>query len=154
MKCISLWQPWASLMVIGAKRNETRSWPTKHRGVLAIHASKMWSGTLRAISLTEPHLSALKNAGAFTIGSITESLLPLGCILGVVEVVDCVLITRANTPTGDEFKFGDYTPGRFMWQCRNAIRFAEPIPYRGAQGLFDVPDALILPAIERARAAA
>lgn len=29
---ISLWQPWATLMAIGAKTIETRSWSTRHRG--------------------------------------------------------------------------------------------------------------------------
>jgi hypothetical protein len=38
MKALSLWQPWATLVSIGAKRIETRSWPTKYRGPLAIHA--------------------------------------------------------------------------------------------------------------------
>ena len=43
MKCLSLWQPWASLVVIGAKRFETRSWPTNYRGPLLIHAAQRWS---------------------------------------------------------------------------------------------------------------
>ncbi|TRU31740.1 MAG: ASCH domain-containing protein [Microcystis aeruginosa Ma_QC_B_20070730_S2] len=40
MKAISLWQPWASLVANGLKLYETRGWPTKYRGVLAIHAAK------------------------------------------------------------------------------------------------------------------
>jgi activating signal cointegrator 1 len=40
MKAISICQPWATLIVIGAKRFETRSWKTDYRGILAIHASK------------------------------------------------------------------------------------------------------------------
>ncbi|MCI0391874.1 MAG: hypothetical protein MOB07_24290 [Acidobacteria bacterium] len=39
LKALSLRQPWASLMAIGAKRNETRGWCTKHRGWVAIHAA-------------------------------------------------------------------------------------------------------------------
>lgn len=39
MKAITLWQPWASLVAIGAKTIETRSWATKYRGPLAIHAA-------------------------------------------------------------------------------------------------------------------
>jgi hypothetical protein len=37
---ISLWQPFASLIAIGAKTIETRHWSTKHRGPMAIHAAK------------------------------------------------------------------------------------------------------------------
>ena len=40
MKAITLHQPWASLVALGVKTIETRSWPTKYRGPLAIHAGK------------------------------------------------------------------------------------------------------------------
>lgn len=40
MKCISLWQPWASLLVAGVKKIETRSWLTGYRGPLYISRSK------------------------------------------------------------------------------------------------------------------
>ena len=39
MKAITIWQPWASLIACGAKKYETRSWPTKYRGPIAIHAA-------------------------------------------------------------------------------------------------------------------
>lgn len=39
MKALTLWQPWASLVALGAKTIETRSWSTRYRGPLAIHAS-------------------------------------------------------------------------------------------------------------------
>ena len=32
--CLTLHQPWASLVVYGIKRIEGRNWPTKHRGKL------------------------------------------------------------------------------------------------------------------------
>ena len=35
-----MWQPWASLIAIGAKQIETRHWPTKYRGPIAIHTAK------------------------------------------------------------------------------------------------------------------
>ncbi len=38
MKALSLWQPWASLIALGVKTIETRSWATNYRGPLAIHA--------------------------------------------------------------------------------------------------------------------
>lgn len=39
MKAITIWQPYAQAIVLGLKKFETRSWPTKYRGKLAIHAS-------------------------------------------------------------------------------------------------------------------
>ena len=38
MKALTIMQPWASLIACGAKTIETRSWPTKYRGPIAIHA--------------------------------------------------------------------------------------------------------------------
>jgi hypothetical protein len=40
---ISLWQPWATLVAIGAKRIETRGWSPWYRGALVIHASKRFA---------------------------------------------------------------------------------------------------------------
>ena len=42
MKAITLWQPWASLIACGAKKYETRSWATRYRGPIAIHAAKKY----------------------------------------------------------------------------------------------------------------
>ena len=39
MKAITIWQPYAQAIALGLKKFETRSWPTKYRGKLAIHAS-------------------------------------------------------------------------------------------------------------------
>lgn len=44
MKALSLTQPWATLVAIGAKKIETRSWSTSYRGPVAIHASKGYPG--------------------------------------------------------------------------------------------------------------
>ena len=40
IKAISLWQPWANLIAVGAKKYETRSWKTNYRGALLICASR------------------------------------------------------------------------------------------------------------------
>jgi len=45
LKAITILQPWASLIACGAKQIETRSWATKYRGQLAIHAGKQKSGS-------------------------------------------------------------------------------------------------------------
>lgn len=36
--CLSLWQPWAALVVNGIKRFEGRQWSTNYRGPLWIHS--------------------------------------------------------------------------------------------------------------------
>lgn len=137
MKCLSLWQPWATLMAINAKHFETRSWSTSFRGQLAIHAAKKWNKELSELCGTEHFAHALSPPGRPTYD------LPFGAIVGIVDVVDCVMITKDNTPDYPERAFGDYTPGRFMWETQLVCRFIKPIPFNGAQGLFEVPDALL-----------
>ena len=43
MRALTIRQPWASLIAAGVKTIETRSWSTKYRGPLAIHAGKQWA---------------------------------------------------------------------------------------------------------------
>lgn len=49
MKCLTLTQPWATLVAIGAKSIETRSWRTRYTGPLAIHAAKGFPKTAHAL---------------------------------------------------------------------------------------------------------
>jgi hypothetical protein len=49
-----------------------------------------------------------------------------------------------------EFAFGNYAPGRFAWVLRDVAPVAPPLAFRGSQGIFNVPDALLgLPAPAR-----
>ncbi len=155
MKALSLWQPWASLMAIGAKHNETRSWPLAYRGDLVIHAAKIKDGDSLSLCGQEPFVSALTRAG---INSFTE--LPFGAIVGVVHVDDCVKSLGRNHEPGNpaildnrlqvvwpEVDFGLYDYGRWITLTSNPRRFRQPIPWRGAQGVFNVPDDVILAAL-------
>lgn len=60
MKALTLYEPWASLVALGAKKIETRSWPTKYRGPLAIRAAKSYEAWHMNLSWEEPFYSALK----------------------------------------------------------------------------------------------
>ena len=84
MKCITLWQPWATLIMLGIKKIETRSWHTQHRGPLAIHSAAKDHPTLAAICATEPFRSQLAAAG---FASFKD--LPRRCIMGTVHLDDC-----------------------------------------------------------------
>lgn len=151
MKCLSLWQPWATLVVIGAKRIETRGWSTRYRGPLAIHASKRFAQDERQICMEPTFSSALVSAGHSKLRD-----LPLGAVIGTVMLVDCIEIPAGTPcedkllgdgilvrgvklpPDGDECDFGNYLPGRFAWVLDEPLRFPQPLPYRGAQGLFEI----------------
>lgn len=155
MKALTVIQPWASLILLGAKRFETRSWKTAHRGPLLIHASAQLPPVAQALCYEEPWKSAL----APLLKPYSPSApngdpwdLPLGALLGIVEVVDCVAtesLDFGQLPLGadaigpDEKAFGDYRPGRWAWQLRVLHRFAQPIPLPGHLGLWEAPNLLI-----------
>src|SRR5215212_7218280 len=80
MKVLSLLQPWASLVVMGLKKIETRSWQTSYRGELLIHASLGKTGGLIA---KEPpfvkYIPDFKNLpfGAIIGKVVLENILPV-----------------------------------------------------------------------------
>lgn len=133
MKVLSLLQPWATLVVIGAKKIETRSFRTKYRGPILIHAGIKMGRDQEYLIFSEPFHSALKN--------LKE--LPLGKIIGSVtikEVVETELICAfPSTASHDlltevEKSFGDYSNGRFAWLLESPHSFKHHIPFIGGVG--------------------
>jgi hypothetical protein len=130
MKAIYLWQPWATLMAIEAKRNETRHWSTSFRGRLAIHAAKRDTSELRALIAQEPFRSVLARAGYLCWDD-----LPLGAVVATAELAGVARTERVVRDTNViELAFGDYTTGRYAWLFTDVLRPLSPIPARGAQG--------------------
>jgi activating signal cointegrator 1 len=131
-KALSLLQPWASLVVMGHKKIETRSWTTAYRGTLLIHASKGKAGALVAASpLVRAHIASF-------------NALPFGAIIGEVRLRDVLRIDATGLSpellaqlTLEEKAFGDYTAGRYAWMLENAIMWNEFIPATGQLGLWD-----------------
>lgn len=161
MKALSLTEPWASLVVTGEKKIETRSWKTQYRGLIAIQAAKgfpAWAKEAVGVSF----FNVLEKHGIFSPQDFT-----LGAIIGVAEIKACLSTDRAYlnfsagnieiengivtkndfsvvnyqkpSPGTPENMFGDYSPNRFMWFLENAKRLKTPIPCRGALSLWDVP---------------
>jgi hypothetical protein len=70
--------------------------------------------------------------------------LPFGAIIGIVNLVDVKRVEEAVYDTSAiERLYGDYSPGRYAWITDSFMAFDEPIPYKGRQGFFNVPDELI-----------
>lgn len=138
MMCLSLMQPWATLVVSGAKRCETRTWQTAHRGPLAIHASRRFPESARLLCLQEPFRSALMRAGFRQPAD-----LPMGVVLGAVEMLDCLPVPEVAARLADdpiELAFGDYQLGRWVWQFADPRPLVFPLPATGRLGLFTVPE--------------
>lgn len=142
MKAITLWQPWASLVAIGIKTIETRSWGVPHRGPLAIHAAKRWDEEIaeacrQAMEELKKHGELLlrpecKLSGLLKFGGT------LGCIVAVTLLVDCRQMRKA--PDAIEAAFGNFGPGRWGWMLDGVEPVLPPVPCRGMQGLWDVPE--------------
>lgn len=134
MKALSLWQPWASLWAIDSKRYETRHWPILYRGPLAIHAAKKLctdiDEALRAILEDE-------------FGGHWAVDLPRGAIIATCELVDCLPTATLIMIKPEERAQGNFTPGRYAYEAQNKQMLKAPIPFRGMQGLFTVPDELL-----------
>lgn len=126
-KAISLWQPWASAMALGLKRNETRGWPLLYRGDLVICAAKRKLTELEREILYEvihPHAPPCFE-------------LAYGCALCIVSVYGCRR-TDGMILSGTENLLGNYATGRFAWLTRNLRRFKTPVPVTGRQGFFEI----------------
>lgn len=169
MKALTIWQPWASLIACGAKRYETRSWPTKYRGPIAIHAA-----------VKDPKRLPLMGKEAFE-RTVREEIdagrcpewcfMPTGAVIATAELVSVWRIVynvkmdveeareypiigermaedKHETvsydyfvPSKKEAALGDWTPGRYAWKLANVKILQSPIPVKGKQGLwnFEMP---------------
>ena len=116
MRCLSVRQPWASLIADGRKTIELRSRPLRYRGPLVIcAASRPWSGE-----------------HGFELG-------PTGVALALVEIVDCT----PSVPEDAEGACLAPPAGSYSWRLR-LIRRLPPIPVSGKLGLFMPPDAVAI----------
>lgn len=136
MRAITLWQPWASLWASGVKVHETRHWPTDYRGPLAIHAAQ------KLVYAVSPELEDILDSD---FGPHWGMELPRGAIVGTCRIVSCRVI--GSFPISelhpDDIAAGDHTPGRFAWGAADFRLFKRPIPWKGRQGFFSVPDSAL-----------
>lgn len=144
MKAITLWQPWASLVAVGAKGNETRSWSTNYRGPIAIHAAKRRPDAMSTFDkgVLKRMVEELMKGDAWRFsrgesGPDALASLPRGCVVATA-VLEAVVKTEdvRDTLIGSEYWFGDYSDGRYAWIFSN-VRSIIPVPATGRQGLWN-----------------
>lgn len=120
MKVLTVRQPWASLIVHGIKNIENRTYVTKFRGWLLIHASMANDNIARQVSRDPVYREIERLPHPWHHGAI----------IGAVEVYDCVKsCDDAISIWGERFCY--------HWKLRNAIRFREPIVVKGKLGLWN-----------------
>jgi hypothetical protein len=124
MPVITIRQPWPWAMFNLGKDVENRSWATKHRGPILVHASK-WSrreemnADLAKAFITAPldAVKALKVPHGFGVDNFKAQC---GGIVGVVTIVDCV----QNHPSPWTI------PGQWHW----VLADARPLPFFACKG--------------------
>jgi activating signal cointegrator 1 len=134
VRCLSLWQPWASLMACGAKFIETRGWNTKVRGEIYIHAGA-----------TKTPIREMLKAPSWWIAQVEEALdvcadkwltdLPYGALIGKGNLISTSPVEWWEQHYPEQLPFGDFKEGRYghFYERLAAI---EPIPWKGSQGFF------------------
>ena len=121
MKCLSVSQPFADLIISGKKIIELRDWNTNFRGEFLIHAP---------IKIRVDDCKRLK---------ITKKLVT-GAIIGKAVLYD---VKKYNSLTeikkDQKFHFAsNFKDKTFGFKIKNAKALRIPIPWKGQLGLFDV----------------
>lgn len=123
MKVLSLTEPYATLIKEKKKTVETRSWKTKYRGELYIHAS---SSKISKKVVDDKKIMSL----------VSNCSLNFGYIICKCNLVDCVYMTKEYIEEIkenhlQEYLCGQYEEGRYAWILENIVPLKEPIQAKG-----------------------
>ncbi|XP_060007677.1 activating signal cointegrator 1 isoform X2 [Lagenorhynchus albirostris] len=121
--CLSMHQPWASLLVRGIKRVEGRSWYTPHRGRLWIAAT--------AKRPSPQEVSELQTTYLLLRGKDVEfpNDYPSGCLLGCVDLTDCLSQKQFKNQYPDMSQESD---SPFVFICTNPQEMIVKFPIKGS----------------------
>ncbi len=125
MKALTIKQPWASLIVNGIKEYEFRSWKTKYRGKIYIHAG------------LSSNKSYLKYYEKYNLEYLN------GAIIGEAEITDCILIDEKFSKelnNKNSLVYGNNHNGEYAWKLINVKKYDEPIYIKGKLGLWNYED--------------
>lgn len=133
MKTITIKQPWASLICtprkdnpqLGIKDIENRTWPTKFRGRVLVHAGAA-KARFNFTSLQYEELNRLNLRRWYDSEQIK------GAIIGSVEIVDCVINHPSIWAERHNVPFKPYN-----WVLANPVLFPEPVPAKGKLSFWD-----------------
>lgn len=141
MLALTIWQPWASAIALGHKLVENRDWPPPPAllgQLIAIHAAKRepdiedFVTVCRRLGLPTMHCRPRTPGGIELMKRIDASF---GKVIGVARVVD-VVESAANLPHEQRRWF----VGRYGWVLGDVQLLDQPVPCRGLQKLWTLPD--------------
>jgi len=120
MKAITMRQPWAGMVACRLKTIETRTWRTKHRGLIAIHSSQR----------VDCHWPTIEAYGY----DVPEHLRMGGCVLAVADLVRCHRLRGCETAQ----TLCECTD-KIGWWLERIVALPEPVPCTGARGVWELP---------------
>ncbi|WP_428673621.1 hypothetical protein [Reyranella sp.] len=143
---LTVWQPWASLIVEGIKPFEFRGWCTPDRVIgkrLVIHAARrpVRASEIRQAmeSLHRGHDDGMKIGPALDLLEAVwrrDRELPLGAGLGTAMLgpaIECSVLFRDDA---------DVDPDKWGWPLDDVRHWPAPVPMAGAQGFWKWPHPL------------
>ena len=136
--CLSMHQPWASLVIEGIKRFEGREWKNDFRGVLWIHAGskKPEDDTVRIVE--EEYKEMYKNC---PVQPKFPKRYPTSCLLGCVDLVDIISDSDYKKMIPQEFREKSYSPYHFV--VKNPLKLDTFIKMPGDFKLFPLDKEII-----------
>ncbi len=123
MKVLTIQEPYATFIMQGMKKIETRSWKTKYRGEIYIHAGK-----------SKNFLKKIKNNKVLKL--LEGIVLNYGNIICRAELVDCIYMTKefidkVKNENNYEYILGEYEVGRYAWVLENVQELEKKVFAKG-----------------------
>ncbi len=131
MKVLSIKEPFATLVKSKKKLIETRSWKTKYRGILYIHASK---SIIAKSVLARKELMNLVNGLEMNYGKIICKCNLVDCVYMDDEFINKIKDNH------QEYICGEYKVGRYAWILDNIEPLDNPISTNGSLGIWNYED--------------
>ena len=141
--CISLRQPYATLIAHGYKTYETRAQNTNYRGGIYIHAAKgleQWQRDGFEVMDEVMGIRAL-------LGYDTIEDMPRGVIVAHAVLSDAFPSERARLRRPEQQIFCDFSDNRFAYQLDDARLIDSDLPVSGRLGIFYIDDATVAEAV-------
>lgn len=116
VKALTIRQPWASLIMAGAKDVENRTWKVQTPVTVLVHAGKV--------------VERDEETRAYVAARATwPERMSRGALLGAMRIVECTETSESPWAIA----------GSWHWCIGAVVPFEHPVPCLGTQGLWEVP---------------
>lgn len=132
---LSVRQPWAACIASGRKTTENRTWPTRYRGPVLIHAAQAVDTDALQISARREHMWRALAADP-TLVHVR------GAVIAIARLTDCHL----EDHQGCCAPWGETGRGIWHWTLQDVVKLSSPVPCKGRLGLW-IPDGGLMAAL-------